>query len=228
MRDLYRPVAAFALLVGAAACTNGVTFPARESVANVPSRPNTSGQAASYGATSPGAPGGTSTRPIQVQRTVSVVDRGPKTDGQILSTLAALDRREVELSELARRRSGSRDVQAFASNLIKSRRRTIVEREGYIEHTNASFQRAAYATDVREDTSETVEDLRERAGSDFDAEYLDAIVRSKEETLDFIDNQALDRATDTRLQKSLRAQRARTERELEAAKALRDRVEDET
>jgi predicted outer membrane protein len=221
---LHHPIAAFALLAGAAACTNGVTFPARETAAYVPSRPNTSGQASSYGATAPGAPGGTSTRPIQVDDTVVIVDEGPRSDGQILTVLAALDRREVELSRLVERRSANASVRAYASGILARRNQATVDRQKYATYANTSFQRIERAGAVREATSESVGDLSGLSGHEFDEEYLDAVIQSKEETIEFIDNQALVRAIDPRLRAMLRSQRRTTERELRAAEALRDRL----
>lgn len=213
-----------ALLVGASACSSGVTFPARQSGAFVPSRPNTSGQESAYGATAPGAPGGTSTSPIPVE-TTAVRERRPPSRGEILTVMAALDRREIQLARLATRRARSPQVRDLAASLLVRRDAGTFDRQEYASAAKVSYRQTPEAAAVLDDTTESLDELRRRPSAEFDEAFLDAIVGDKEEALEFLDNQALDTDTDPQLQDLLRAYRRTISRELEAAERVRNRLE---
>jgi predicted outer membrane protein len=218
-------IALVALFVGASACSSGVTFPARQSGAFVPSRPNTSGQESAYGATAPGAPGGTSTSPIPVETTTAVVERRPPSRGEILTVMAALDRREIQLARLATRRARSPQVRDLAASLLVRRDAGTFDRQEYASAAKVSYRPTPEAAAVLEDTNDSLDDLRARPSREFDEAFLDAIVDDKEEALEFLDNQALEADADPALQGLLRAYRRAISRELEATERVRDRLE---
>jgi putative membrane protein len=123
------------------------------------------------------------------------------TDADILGLLEAANDKEIEESKVAEERSKNADVKAFAKMMVD-------------HHGDAKKKVAALpglpsaktnddAKKLRDDTRAAVDKLKSVADADFDATYVDLMVKDHEEALALVSDKLLPAAASADLKKAL-------------------------
>lgn len=107
----------------------------------------------------------------------------PRSDSDILTMISHSNSAEVSSSNLAVQNASSARVKAYARQMISDH--TAMQKEGQqlgkslgVESTSTEASH-----DKMEDTSDDLDDLKDKKGADFDKAYMDMQVKAHEQTL---------------------------------------------
>lgn len=149
----------------------------------------------------------------------------PRTDGEIVATLAASDRGEISQGNLAQSRAQNADVRAFGQNMVamhseaSSRMSSMAQSHNITPEPNAASQRLTSEGEAVERR------LSGLSGAEFDRAYMDAQVNAHSQVLDMIDRVMIPRARHDDLRAALRDQvRPMVASHLQQARDLRGRL----
>jgi putative membrane protein len=142
----------------------------------------------------------------------------PLSDQQIAAVTDAVNTAEIEQAQLARSKSTNDQVQSFAGMMIEhhgqaKRKQTTL---GIAEAESPLSLKLAAKTHT------TIEQLKQKSGSEFDRAYLQAQIDGHQEVLDTIDRQLLPDAKNAQLKAYLEELRPQVAEHLERAKSAQD------
>lgn len=142
----------------------------------------------------------------------------PLSDAQIAAVTDAVNTAEIEQAQLAQSKSTNPQVQSFAGMMIAhhgqaKRKQTTL---GIAEAESPLSLKLAAQTHT------TVEQLKQKSGSEFDRAYLEAQVDAHQQVLDTIDQQLLPSAQNPQLKAYLEELRPQVAEHLQQARSAKD------
>ena len=144
------------------------------------------------------------------------------TDGQLAAVIVALNDQEIEESQLATTKAASKDVRAFARDMVAAHRDMLNASQALFGKLHVSAVDNAVSSKLKTATLNQMTTLEEQPrGSDFDDDYVDAQVLAHNAALDLIDRMVLT-ATSAELKGALEEDRSKIEAHLQAAAHLQD------
>lgn len=142
-------------------------------------------------------------------------------DEQIVSILAALDERSIELAKLASARSKSQYVQNYAAMVIAHREDAQNKRQRFIERANMAPQPSETSLTHSEDMKKDYDALKGKSGKGFNEAFVETVMENEREALQFIDDQALINVKSAELKTLIQNARASLDSDIKATKDLK-------
>ena len=107
----------------------------------------------------------------------------PRNDSDIMTMISLSNTAEVSSSNLAVNQASNAQVKAFARQMITDH--TAMQKEGQALGKSLGVEGTGTeaSQDKTEDTSDELEDLKDKKGADFDKAYMDMQVKAHEKTL---------------------------------------------
>ena len=144
------------------------------------------------------------------------------TDGQVAAVILALNDEEIEESQLATTKASSKDVRAFARDMVAAHRDMLNASNALFGKLHVSATENAVSSKLMTATLNQMTTLEEQGrGSDFDDDYVEAQVRVHNTALDLIDRM-IPNAVSPELKGALQEDRPKIEAHLQAAAHLQD------
>ena len=112
-------------------------------------------------------------------------------DGEVLAIENAINKGEISLAELARKRSVHADVKNFAGMVLTQHRDALNKSAAIAKKAKIVAKDDDASKNVQMDVTTTTGDLKKRKGGDFDTAYIDSQVRMHRDAGTIIDNQLL-------------------------------------
>lgn len=189
--------------------TESATDPPPASTAGNPTATGTTGSAPATAETSPGT--GTTTA-----GTATPTDAAPKdalTDDQIATIASLANNSEIEQAKLARARSKDEKVLQFAGMMIAHHG----EAQRKQDALSLGSAESTLSRDMIVEGGETMRQLKEKTGAEFDRAYMQAQVQGHQKVLDAIEKQLIPNAKRADLKAHLAELRPRVKQHLEQA-----------
>jgi putative membrane protein len=139
-------------------------------------------------------------------------------DNQFLINALSYSTWEVKASELAAKQASSDKVKDFANRMVKDHGELNKEMLKQAKGANV-----AIVTGLEKDKRDRYDRLAKLKGNDFDREYMDWMVESHEQMVNFFDSEAKDGKLDA-LRDFAKAHSADLKKHLEEAKKIRDEL----
>ena len=95
------------------------------------------------------------------------------TDAEMVGVLNNFSLEEVEAAELARRRSTTSDVQAFAGRVLNEHRQSAAHNERLAGQLHITPREPALASELKANHQQAMHDLGGKLGPDFDRAYVE-------------------------------------------------------
>jgi predicted outer membrane protein len=146
-------------------------------------------------------------------------------DEQIVSVLAAMDERSIELAKLASARSQSHFVQNYAAMVVAHRQDSQNKRQRFVERARMTPQPSETSLGQSEDMKKDYDALKGKSGKGFDTAFVDTVMENEREALQFIDDQALVAVKSAELKTLIENARASLDSDIKATKDLKIALE---
>ena len=159
-----------------------------------------------------------------VDSAVSTAGSGTMTDANIFSALTTANAAEVEAGKEAATKATDADVKAFAQMMVTDHQAMLDKGNELARTLNIVPVAGETAEDVREDSKDAAEDLKDEAGRDFNDEYIEKQIDAHENTLEL-----LDRANNSTANADIKAliaeARPKVQAHLDRAKQIKDKID---
>ena len=127
---------------------------------------------------------------------------GTLSDANIVSVLDAIDVSEIEAAQLAKRKASNPAVRAYASRLVHEHTATMQQTLQLANRRGLQPEKPRLAAAVETTHQKTMDELRKKAGRDFDHAYLDYQVTMHQQAIKLVEDTA-NSVQDTRLKQHL-------------------------
>jgi putative membrane protein len=128
-------------------------------------------------------------------------------DGDILGIENALDSGQIKLAELARKKAQHAQVKTLAGTIVAKHRDAQTKAKGLAQKNSITAKDGDVSNKLKTDVTSAESDLKNKKGRDFDASYVDSLVRMHTEAVDILDNQLLPSAKNDALKDHLQTVR---------------------
>jgi putative membrane protein len=142
------------------------------------------------------------------------------TDAQIVAVAAAVNAAEVDQAKIAIGRARQKAVKEFAQMMIAHHGKAVKDVNELSTRLNLTPADSELVTRLRVDATETLSELEQESGSDFDDEYIEAQVDMHEKALKKLDENLLPNVQGAELKSLLQTMRAQVADHLEKARAI--------
>lgn len=109
---------------------------------------------------------------------------------EILGVLNTINRSEIDAGQLAKQKASTQEVRAFASRMQNEHQMMMQNINQLAQRMNMQPQKPALASTLEKTHQETMEELRNKSGSDFDKAYIEYQVKMHEQSVDLVKNAA--------------------------------------
>jgi putative membrane protein len=169
-----------------------------------------------------GACGGASqqTEPRPPVTTSASVPAAAMTDAQIVAVTGAANSAEVEQGQLAAAVATDPRVRAFAHHMIRDHRDMMNDQSGLEQRLRIAPEPNDTSSKVTSDATQTLDQLKNRSGNDFDRAYIASQIKGHKDLLNTIDTRLLPNAHDSSLRDHLRDVREKVKGHLEEAQFI--------
>lgn len=107
-------------------------------------------------------------------------------DGDLIDVLNTINRNEIASAELARDRSSSVQVQAFANRVLKEHRGSIESNRRVAQQMDVQPTSPSLASKLKQDQIDAMEILRSKSDSDFDRTYIQQEIAKHVQALEMV------------------------------------------
>jgi putative membrane protein len=144
-------------------------------------------------------------------------------DANVLAMLDTIDRSEIDAAHLAKQKASSEDVRSFASRMLSEHQAMTQESRQLGQVMNVQPEMPALASTAEKTHQETMEELRNKSGRDFDQAYIEYQIKMHEQAIGLVRDTA-GSVDNSRLQRHLRQARPELESHLSAARAVEQQL----
>lgn len=123
-------------------------------------------------------------------------------DANIVSVLDSIDQGEIDAARLARAKSSTPEVQAFAGRVLNEHRELALANERLAVQLSLQPEPPALATDLNQDHERAMQELRAMSGSAFDQAYVRYEIQQHVRAFNFLEA-AAESETDSTLKQEL-------------------------
>lgn len=142
------------------------------------------------------------------------------TDAQIAAIVTAANTVEIDAAKLAKKKAGSKEVQAYAEQMIKDHEAMNKEAKKLAKDLKIKPEKNASAEALTKGGKDTKKKLDDLKGAEFDAAYVESNVMMHQTVLDTFDKSLLPSVQAPEMKASLEKSRAAIAQHLEHAKQL--------
>jgi putative membrane protein len=142
------------------------------------------------------------------------------TDAQIVAVTGTASSAEVEQGQLAVATATSPRVRAFAHHMIRAHSEMLKDQSQLEQRLRLTPEPNDTSSKLLHDATQTIDQLKNRSGPDFDRAYMASQVKEHKELLNTIDTRLLPNAHDPALRDALRDMRAKTKSHLDEAQDI--------
>lgn len=162
---------------------------------------------------------------IPPEESVRGPEQKPLTDAEVLGVTEEANRREIEMANLAVKKAKTPEVKKFA-NEMRSTHQKALDTEKKLGHkAKMAPAESDTTTTLKTETDQTLKELRDKTGKDFDRAYMDAQVKLHKDTLDMIDNRLMPAAQNGDVKSMLTDMRQKVADHLSKAEDARNKIE---
>ncbi|UVT20352.1 MAG: DUF4142 domain-containing protein [Nitrospira sp.] len=144
-------------------------------------------------------------------------------DADVLGVFNSINRSEVDAGQLARERASSEEVRAYASRMVKEHDATLQDTSQLAQRIRLEAHHPALAASVDNTHHKAMDNLREKAGPNFDKAYMKYQIKLHEQSVDLVKDMA-DAVNDPQFQRFLQQVRPELQSHLEAAQTVQRHV----
>ncbi|MDK2744619.1 MAG: DUF4142 domain-containing protein [Nitrospira sp. BO4] len=137
-------------------------------------------------------------------------------DADVLGVLNSINRSEVDAGQLASERASSEAVRVYASRMVADHQAKIAETSQLVKRIRLEPHQPALAESIDNTHRKAMENLREKAGLNFDKAYIKYEIKMHDQSVDLVKNMA-DAVNDPQFRRYLLEIRPEMETHLEAA-----------
>jgi putative membrane protein len=157
------------------------------------------------------------------QNSVAQPANSSQEDAQVLGTLIAINKGEVDAGRLAESQSTNPDVKKFAKMMQHDHTHNLKATEALAKKLGIQPVDSSFTMDLQKKGEEEATKLKSLTGAEFNQEYANAMVKGHEGALAFL-NDALTKVKNVKLIDHLKATRKKVEQHLKLAKELSQKV----
>jgi putative membrane protein len=144
-------------------------------------------------------------------------------DANVLAMLETIDRSETDAAQLARQKASSEEVRSFASRMMNEHTTMSQETRQLGQRINVQPETPALASTAEKTHQETMEELRNKSGNDFDKSYMEYQIKMHEQAISLVEDTA-GSVDNSRLQRYLQQARPGLESHLSAARGVKQQL----
>lgn len=144
----------------------------------------------------------------------------PANDAQITAIVSASNENEINAGKLARAKATSKEVKAFADKMVSDHMRLEKSSSEVAAKAKIKPEESAVSQKLKSDAEQTVKQLKDMKGADFDKAYLEAEVAGHQKVLDMVDKNLIPNAKNPELKAELQKARPVIADHLDHAKQL--------
>jgi putative membrane protein len=152
--------------------------------------------------------------------TAATVPGPALTDAQIVAVTGAANSAEVEQGQLAVEAATNPRVRAFAHHMIRAHREMHKDQSQLEQRLRITPEPNDTSSKLFNDATQTLAQLKDRSGPDFDRAYMASQVKQHKELLNTIDTRLLPNAHDPALRDALRDVREKVKAHLDEAQDI--------
>jgi putative membrane protein len=135
-------------------------------------------------------------------------DQGALSDAQIASILDTVNRGEEKEAVLAAAKAKDTKVKMYAQMMMTGHRDANRRLMVVVKKVNITPAQTSLSTQLDNDVTQKLDELRNKQGADFDKLYMDDQVKMHTQVLDLIDNRLLPNVKDANIKSELQQLRA--------------------
>lgn len=139
------------------------------------------------------------------------------TDAEIAAVVASVNTGEVEEGKLAQKKAKDAKVKNFANKMVQHHTTANTKQADLLKKLKMSTSENATSRELASDSSNTVEQLKNQSGNDFDKAYIDAMVKDHQKALSMIDDKLIPQAKSSELKQELQTLRSQIDSHLREA-----------
>ncbi|HSA85621.1 MAG TPA: DUF4142 domain-containing protein, partial [Nitrospira sp.] len=109
---------------------------------------------------------------------------------EILGVLNAINRSEIDAGQLAKQRGSTPEVRSFASRMLNEHQMMMQNMNQWAQRMDMQPQKPALASTLEKAHQETMEELRNKSGSDFDKAYMEYQVKMHKQSVSLVKDAA--------------------------------------
>lgn len=147
-----------------------------------------------------------------------------KNDAEAMSWLMTVDKNEIELGKLAKAKSKDKDVTNFANMMIKEHTNNLHQVEKLSHQLKIKPVKTAAVDNLKKQGQQEKADLKSKNGTDFEKNYMQAMVDGHQKVLDMLDDTYLKNVNNDNVKKLLETTRTGVEHHLDEAKKIQSNL----
>ncbi len=144
---------------------------------------------------------------------------------EVASTLYAINKTEIETSQLAKNKTINQSVLNFANKMINEHQNSQVQLDQILKSNNINRTTSADARTIRGEARKAMRAMKKVNGITFDKTYMDYQINSHEKALKVINDYILPRVQNTELKNYTLAMRQHIMNHLQEAKQIRMNIQ---
>jgi putative membrane protein len=144
---------------------------------------------------------------------------GTMSEANVVAVLNTIDASELEAAQLANQKAQSSDVRHYATRLVDEHTDMMAKNRQVASRINVEPENPALASSIRGTHQDTMQELRNKSGRDFDRAYIDYQVKMHEEAVNLVEKTA-DASDNSRLKQRLMQTRPDLQSHLAEAKTI--------
>jgi putative membrane protein len=144
---------------------------------------------------------------------------GTMSDANVVAVLNTIDASELEAAQLAKQKAQSPEVRNYATRLVDEHTNMMAKNRQVASRINVQPENPALVSTMKSTHQETMEELRQKSGREFDQRYIDYQIMMHEEAVQLVEKTA-DSSDNSRLKQHLMQTRPDLQSHLSEAKTI--------
>jgi putative membrane protein len=144
---------------------------------------------------------------------------GTMSDANVVAVLNTIDASELEAAQLAKQKAKSPEVRTYATRLVDEHTNMMAKNRQVASRINVQPENPALVSTMKSTHQETMEELRQKSGRDFDQRYIDYQILMHEQAVQLVEKTA-DSSDNSRLKQHLLQTRPDLQSHLSEAKTI--------
>ncbi|MGZ8374962.1 MAG: DUF4142 domain-containing protein [Nitrospira sp.] len=107
-------------------------------------------------------------------------------NSEVLGLLNTINNSEIDAGQLAKQKGSTQEVRTFASRMVNEHQMMLQNLNHLAQRMSVQPQKPALASTLEDAHQETMEILRNKAGSDFDKAYITYQIKMHEQAVDLV------------------------------------------
>lgn len=144
---------------------------------------------------------------------------GTMSDANVVAVLTAIDASELEAAQLAKQKAQSPEVRHYASRLVDEHTEMMAKNRQVANQMKVQPENPALVSSLKNTHQETMQELRNKSGREFDQQYIDSQIKMHEDAVQLV-NKIADSSDNPKLKQHLMQTRPDLQSHLSEAKTI--------